>query len=186
MSDTVTRDNGTVEIPEDKYDALKASLSDAQDKADKVDDLKASLSEAEDERDDLRSQVDAMTPLVDTLQAALSKQTGLSDDFVADMSPADIQDAYAGDLSDLLDDSAGDDTDDGMGGGAGGGAVGSSGGGVSQTGATGGASTLSDDEQEQIAALEARAEHAENMDGDHWDAAAEVARDKIDAIKGDN
>ena len=183
MTDTVTRDNGTVEIPEDKYDALKASLSDAQDKADKVDDLKASLSEVEDERDDLRSQVDAMNPLVDTLQAALSEQTGLSDDFVADMSPAEIQDAYAGDLSDLLDDSggAGGDADDGMGGN-----VGSSGGGVSQTGATGGGSTLSDEEQKQVAALEARAEHAENMDGDHWDAAAEVARDKIANIKGDN
>lgn len=185
MTDTVTRDNGTVEIPEDKYDALKASLSDAQDKADKVDDLKASLSEAEDERDDLKNQVEAMNPLVDTLQAALSEQTGLSDDFVDDMSPAEIQDAYAGDLSDLLDDSnggAGGDTDDGMGGGN----VGSSGDGVSQTGATGGGSALTDDEQKQVAALEARAEHAENMDGDHWDAAAEVARDKIAAIKGDN
>lgn len=184
MSDTVTRDNGTVEIPEDKYDALKASLSDAQDKADKVDDLKASLSEAEDERDNLQSQVDAMNPLVDTLQAALSEQTGLSDDFVADMSPAEIQDAYAGDLSDLLDDSAGGDTDDG--GSDDGDAVGSSGGGVSQTGATGGGSALTDEEQKEVAALEARAEHAENMDGDHWDAAAEVARDKIAAIKGDN
>jgi chromosome segregation ATPase len=184
MSDNVTHDDGMVSMPEEKHDALKASLSDAKEKADRVDDLEAALSEAEDERDDLQTQVEAMTPLVDTLQAALSEQTGLSDDFVNDMSPADIQDAYAGDLSDLLDDTAGDGetSDDG----GAGGAVGSSGDGVSQTGATGGSSALSDDEQKQVAALEARAEHAENMDGDHWDAAAEVARDKIDAIKGDN
>lgn len=183
MPENVSHDDGTVSMPEDKYDALKASLSDAQDKASRVDDLEAALSEAEDERDDLRDQVDAMNPLVDTLQAALSDQTGLSDDFVADMSPAEIQDAYAGDLSDLLDDSGGDDpdaTDDN------GDAVGSSGQGVARTGANGGSSALTDDQQEKVAALEARAEHAESMSGDHWDAAAEVARDKIAEIKGDN
>ena len=192
MSENITRDDGTVELAEDKYDNMKAALAEAEDKADEADDLRAALSEAEDERDEAQANVEAMSPLVDELRAALADRTGLSEDFVADMSPTEISEAHEDDLSDLLaaepEGSAEDEpgAGDGMGGGEPDAeAVGSSGEGVSQTGATGGGSTLSEDEQEQVAALEAKAEKAESLNGDGWDAAAERAREQIAEIKGE-
>jgi hypothetical protein len=186
MSESITRDDGTVELAEDKYDSMKAALAEAEDKADEADDLRAALSEAEDERDEAQANVEAMSPLVDELRAALADRTGLSEDFVSGMSPTEISEAHEDDLSDLLSPDAEASDEDGMGGGEPETeTVGSSGEGVSQTGATGGGSTLTEDEQEQVAALEAKAEKAESLNGDGWDAAAERAREQIAEIKGE-